>query len=151
MCLSDEEKTIMLKTYVGDITEEVISTCLESSKFFGFFPLLCKVCKGMPADQVLTYFSNPILSIEEHMLNMKNHDHESTLHSLALCVLCDNEFKKEWINVEKAPHRLQLRLKGFFSEAYLKDKVDEIIATNLDDMVGTYLKKIGNCYSFVSN
>ncbi|CAC5415484.1 unnamed protein product [Mytilus coruscus] len=91
--LDKEEREKMIRKYVP--TAHVEAFMLKEKQID--FPLLCKLSKGKPINEIRQLFSDPLKTIKEDLTNVQTKD-SFQFCAIALCTLFNNEFKTQWLN-----------------------------------------------------
>ena len=148
MCLLQEERTLMLQKYIPDTW---YASVMKFEKNVDFFPLLCKMSKNKTSEEVIELFTTSIDYIKKSINHIILGSNDQSC-ALVLCILFDDGFNTNWLNLKSAPEKKKEKLesivKEFKIDLYIESSRNALISA-FNTLNGTYLKQRGAEYSMI--
>lgn len=144
--LSEEDRSLIMKKYVLPETESTISD--EFS-----FPLMCKLSQGKSAEQLLKFVEDPIQSIKDDLIKMRD-QHTTQFCVMTLLVLLHNCMQEDWLdscneNFQGEVLKAVTNVCSEFGIDFLKVSSRKRIKETISILEKTYLSKTGNKYNII--
>lgn len=148
LCLLQEEKMVMLHKYIKD---DINDNIVEVMDKVDYFPLLCKLSKNKSSEEVQTLLTAPVDSIKK-TINIIIAENEKQFCVLVLCILFDDGFNTNWLEVESVQVEKKYKLEEIVKEFGIdlsKQLSRKILKSSFDTLTDTYLKRIGTEYRMI--
>ncbi|CAG2255177.1 unnamed protein product [Mytilus edulis] len=148
LCLLQQERMVMLHKYIKD---DINDNIVEVMDKVDYFPLLCKLSKNKSSEEVRKLLTDPVDRIKK-TINIIIAENEKQFCVLVLCILFDDGFNTNWLEVESVPAEKKYKLEEIVKEFGIdlsKQLSRKILKSSFDTLTDTYLKRIGTEYRMI--
>lgn len=143
--LIEDERNKIARIYLN---EEETSVVLNQSlsTLYEFFPLLCKIYSENKDQDIKTFFTRPVKTIEERLSNMQVEDDKTSFCSLTLLVLFNDTIEDVWLTNTISDKNREL-LQFLYEECEMSTLPSrKTIKRELDKLTGAFVKLEEGCY-----
>ncbi|VDI33368.1 Hypothetical predicted protein [Mytilus galloprovincialis] len=147
LCLSQAEKESIAEIHLQTEASEII----QYSNLYECFPLLCKLYRDNTELNITEFFQNPFSVYEAEIEQLKKKEIFGKYCALALCVMFNNELKKEVLTeeIDKETKRI---IKNTCEACRLQRSTSRLMLLDeLDTLEHTFLKKENGVYRTIHN
>ncbi|XP_071150630.1 uncharacterized protein [Mytilus edulis] len=150
LCLLQDERILMAHMYLTDDMTSNLNV-IKVMEEVDFFPLLCKLATNKSSEEVIKLFTAPVDCITQNINHIVLRNKEQFC-ALVLCILFDNGFDTDWLNLKSAQVMNDKKLLEIV-KAFNKDLSNEMsrnaLKIGFNTLSGTYLKQRGTEYRMI--
>ncbi|XP_052080990.1 uncharacterized protein LOC127718961 isoform X2 [Mytilus californianus] len=156
--LKDEKMFIANMYFSNDITDKINVT--QVMEEVDFFPLFCKCSEYKSSEEVIKPFTAQVDTITKNVYHIV-HTHKEQFCALVLCILFENGFNIDWLELYLASQNMEL----YLASQNMKDKLRDILKEfdidfskemyrkslrfGFSSLNGTFLKRRGTHYKMI--
>ncbi|VDI71558.1 Hypothetical predicted protein [Mytilus galloprovincialis] len=147
--LKDEKMFIANMYFSNDITDKMNVT--QVMKEVNFFPLFCKCSEYKSSDEVIKLFTAPVDTVTKDVYHIV-HTHKEQFCALVLCILFENGFNIDWLELYSAFQNIKDKLEDILKEFdidFSKQMYRNSLRFGFSSLNGTYLKRRGTHYKMI--